>query len=341
MMLSRPRFAHVLFAMVCRVILLGACFASGHAYAEPAQWKVEGWKTNFDRKTVEWHEIQSGGPPKDGIPSIDDPLFVPASADTTLARTEPVIALEIGGEARAYPLRVLIWHEIVNDIIGGVPVIVTYCPLCNSAIVFERRVADRLLEFGTTGKLRNSDLVMYDRQTESWWQQFTGTAIAGEFVGTELKLVPSRLISFDEFRTRHRDGRLLVPREPGARAYGRNPYGGYDSTATPFLYQGDLPKGIEPMARVIVVRADRTKPLVVTLEHVREAGAVVIGDIEVTWRAGQASAIDDAEIAKGRDIGTVDVVQVEPGGERKPVAYDVTFAFVAHAFHPESSIIRR
>ena len=103
-----------------------------------------------------------------------------------MSETEPVIGLVVNGDARAYPLKILIWHEIVNDTVGGVPVTVTYCPLCNSAIVFERTVDGRVLDFGTTGKLRNSDLVMYDRQTESWWQQFSGTAIVGAMTGTKL-----------------------------------------------------------------------------------------------------------------------------------------------------------
>ena len=123
---------------------------------------------------------------------------------------------------------------------GGTPVTITYCPLCNSAIVFDRRVPPHVLDFGTTGKLRNSDLVMYDRQTESWWQQFTGEAIVGTLAGAELKLVPARLESFAQFKTRHPAGKVLIPNDPGLRDYGRNPYVGYDMAAAPFLYRGGL-----------------------------------------------------------------------------------------------------
>jgi hypothetical protein len=166
------------------------------AKADPATWKQEGWsKTDFSKSRIGWQEILSGGPPKDGIPSIDKPAFKPAAEDRELAATDPVIGLDIKGDARAYPLRVLIWHEIVNDVVGGMPITVTYCPLCNSAVVFDRRVPPHVLDFGTTGKLRNSDLVMYDRQTESWWQQFTGEAIVGTLAGTELKLIPACLES--------------------------------------------------------------------------------------------------------------------------------------------------
>ncbi|KFB09746.1 hypothetical protein EL18_00764 [Nitratireductor basaltis] len=165
-------------------VLLAIFLSAGHAAANPDRWRSEGWKTDFSRNSIEWSEILSGGPPRDGIPSIDSPDFEKASANKTLDQREPVIQLQIGNEIRAYPLSILTWHEIVNDTFDGMPVAVTYCPLCNASITFDRRVDGRILEFGTTGKLRHSDLVMYDRQTESWWQQFTGEAIAGALTGS-------------------------------------------------------------------------------------------------------------------------------------------------------------
>src|SRR5438128_6605927 len=148
-------------------------------------------RTDVSRALVPVEEIVSGGPPPDGIPAIDRPAFVsPAAAAAWLAAREPVLALEVKGDARAYPLQILMWHEIVNDVVGGVPVTVTFCPLCNSAIAFERTVNGRVLDFGTTGRLRFSNLIMYDGQTESWWQQATGTAIAGELTGTQLVFRP-------------------------------------------------------------------------------------------------------------------------------------------------------
>jgi hypothetical protein len=152
------------------------------------RWRAEWPQTDFSRHSVPFEEIISGGPPKDGIPSIESPSFVTA-AEADLPGEEPVIGLVLDGDARAYPLRILMWHEIVNDEVGGVPVAVTYCPLCNTGIVFDRRIEGRVLEFGTTGKLRKSDLVMYDRQTESWWQQFLGEAIVGELTGTWLEMI--------------------------------------------------------------------------------------------------------------------------------------------------------
>ena len=136
------------------------------------------WQTNWERRLISTDELLSGGPPRDGIPSIDDPQFVTATeAEEWIFGNEPVIAVEINGEARAYPLQILTWHEIVNDTLGDVPIIITFCPLCNSAIVFERTLDGESVEFGTSGLLRNSDLVMYDRQTETLWQQFTGEAL--------------------------------------------------------------------------------------------------------------------------------------------------------------------
>ena len=311
------------------------------ARADPAVWKQEGWsKTDFSKSRIAWHEMLSGGPPKDGIPSIDHPHFKAADEDKELAANDPVIGLDISGDARAYPLRILIWHEIVNDVVGGVPVTVTYCPLCNSAVVFDRRVPPHVLDFGTTGKLRNSDLVMYDRQTESWWQQFTCEAIVGTLIGTDLKLVPARLESFAQFKARHPSGKVLVPNHPKLRDYGRNPYVGYDMAAAAFLYRGDYPKDVEPMARVVVMRPGTGKLGAVALEHVRKMGRLMLGDVELAWEAGQSTALDHWDIAQGRDVGTVTASVRGADGQRRDVPYDVAFAFAVVAFHPDIVILK-
>jgi hypothetical protein len=223
----------------------------------------------------------------------------------------------------------------------GKPVTVTYCPLCNSAVVFERSMNGRVLDFGTTGKLRHSDLIMYDRQTESWWQQFTGEAIVGKMLGTVLNLVPARLESFADFKARHPQGEVLVPGNPGLRDYGRNPYAGYDSSTKPFLCAGDLPDGIEPMARVIVAKPPSGPPVIVALTHLREKGALIIGSLAFSWREGQASAVDATDIAQGRYVGTVEVHETADPAGPGLVPYDVTFAFAAHAFHPDIPILHK
>ena len=306
----------------------------------PLSWSIEWPDTDFGKRSVDLGEILSGGPPKDGIPSIDAPLFVPVSESDDLAPREPVIRLVVEGDARAYPLRILTWHEIVNDEVGGVPVAVTYCPLCNAAIVFDRRIGDiapdmtpdMAPEFGTTGKLRNSDLVMYDRATESWWQQFLGEAIVGELTGTRLAMLPSRIEAWERFAARHPDGQVLVPNDPGLRDYGRNPYVGYDSERTPFLYRGELPEDIAPMAYVVAVEDEAW-----ALELLRRQGTIEAGDLILSWEAGKASALDSRFIPDGRDIGNV-VVQRKTDRGAEDVVYDLTFAFVFHAFRPEGTI---
>ncbi len=306
--------------------------------ASPETWKLQGWaKTDFSKSSVDLGEILSGGVPKDGIPSIDAPKFLSVSKANDLGDTEPVIAIALNGDARAYPLRVLIWHEIVNDTVGGFPVVITYCPLCNSAIVFERKFDGLVHDFGTTGNLRNSDLVMYDRQTQSWWQQFTGEAIVGEYTGKSLKSIPARLESFEKFRARHPQGQVLVPTHPNMRPYGKNPYVGYDSRSVPLPFiAGELPKDINPMARVVVFKTDGT-PTAVALGLLTKRGKITIGDVTLSWEKGQNSALDSSEIKSGKDVGNV-VARRKTSDGISDIVYDITFAFVFHAFHPQLPI---
>ncbi len=327
----RARWPRRLPGLLLALLVVAGPVAS--ADAGPASWRYEWPNTDFSRHSVDFSEIMSGGPPKDGIPSIDDPRFEPISAVADeLGALEPVITLEINGDVRAYPLRILIWHEIVNDTVGGVPVAVTYCPLCNSAVVFDRRLEGRVLEFGTTGKLRNSDLVMYDRQTESWWQQFLGEAIVGELTGERLKMLPVRVESFSRFRKRYPDGKVLVPNDPNRRDYGRNPYAGYDNSDFPFLYQGPLPERIAPLARVVAVDGEAW-----SLDLLRKRRRIVDGDLILTWEPGQNSALDSGIIPEGRDIGNVMVRRRTTEGV-EDVVHDVSFAFAFHAFYPDGKI---
>jgi hypothetical protein len=158
-----------------------------------AQATEESWITDFSRHTVPLEEIVSGGPPKDGIPALDSPTFETVKeADGWLANEDPVAVVRIGEEVKVYPLQILIWHEIVNDEVDGVPVTVTFCPLCNTTLAFSRVFDGRVLDFGTTGRLRHSDMVMYDRQTETWWQQATGEGLIGTYAGRRLALLPGQ-----------------------------------------------------------------------------------------------------------------------------------------------------
>lgn len=300
------------------------------AKADPNFWAYEWPDTNFEKTSVEnWAEILSGGPPKDGIPALSDPGFIPVGAETRLGAREPVITVEIAGtEPRAYPIRYLMWHEIVNDVIGDVPVAVTFCPLCNSGITFDRRVDRATLSFGVSGKLRNSDMVMYDHQTQSWWQQALGQAIVGDLTGTELKTLPSWMESWADFSARNPGG-LVMDEPPYNRAYGQNPYRKYDSAARPFLYNGETPPhGIPPLARVVRV-GDRAWPLT----RLSELGRIDEAGLRLSWTAGQASALDTGTISQGRDVGSVRVRDTQ--GQN--VAHDVMFAFAFHAFWPDGT----
>jgi len=224
------------------------------------------------------------------------------------------------------------WHEIANDEIGGVPVSVTFCPLCNAVVVFDRRVGDRVLDFGTTGRLRNSDLIMYDRQTETWWQQFLGEGIVGELTGIRLDILPARLESFAQFRARAPDDAgVLVPTRERMRSYGVNPYEYYDTMPRPFLYRGEVPDGIAPLARVVSLL---DKDQAWSMDLLRQEGAITTPDgTELAWQPGQASALDAPQIARGRDVGTVTAIR-----DGEDVPYFVDFAFAFHAFYPEAPI---
>jgi hypothetical protein len=307
--------------------------------ASPDQWRRGGFTTDFSKTTINLETIFSGGPRKDGIPSIDNPSFEYARDITWLTDSEPVIQVFQNDTVKAYPLQILIWHEIVNDEIGNVPVSVTYCPLCNSSIAFDRRLDNQILDFGTTGLLRNSDLVMYDRQTESWWQQFTGEGIVGTLSGRQLKMLPSRVVAFGAFQKEHPDALVLARPQPARRDYGRNPYVGYDSRSAPYpLYQGDLPEHINPMARVVVVR-DGEQTFAATLDHVRNSESVALSEkVQLRWTGEQASILDNSDTGQGRLIGSVEALKSGSTGEM-PLVHDVTFAFVVHAFHPDLPIL--
>ncbi|MBK7897663.1 MAG: DUF3179 domain-containing protein [Anaerolineaceae bacterium] len=271
------------------------------------------WGTNWERRLISTEELLSGGPPRDGIPSIDDPQFVaPSQATDWLAGNEPVISVEINGDARAYPLQILTWHEIVNDTVGGVPLIVTFCPLCNSAIVFERTLDGEPVEFGTSGLLRNSDLVMYDRKTETLWQQFTGQGLIGDLAGAQLTFLPSAIISFADFRAAYPDGVILSQETGFGRNYGRNPYAGYDTIGNnPFLFDGELDERLPAVARVVTVALPNGTDVAYPLGVLIEQG--VINDVQggqnlaIFHEGGTASALGAAIIAEADDVGATGV----------------------------------
>jgi Protein of unknown function (DUF3179) len=301
-----------------------------------------GWKTNFAKHTVPLSEFAPGGPGKDGIPAIDRPKFVSVSKVHFLDAREPVVELAVNGDVRAYPLQILIWHEIVNDRVGGIPVTVTFCPLCNTTVVFDRRLGGRLLDFGTTGNLRNSDLVMYDRQTETWWQQFGGEGVVGDLAGKRLRKLPARIVAWEGFGRAH-PGAKVLSRETGfSRPYGQNPYAGYDSLDSPPFFpaaNGD-DKRLSPKERVVFIeRGD--EQVVVPFSALAKAKKIEVEvggeDLEVIWKPGTRSALDSGDIAAGRDVGSADVRSKETG---KPVVFDLPFWFAVAAFARDATIVR-
>ncbi len=335
------------------------------------------WKTDIKSTEVELGEFLCLLK-RDGIPPIDHPEFVPAKEALLKGITlEPVIVFERNGEARAYPLSILMYHEIVNDEVGGLAVTITYCPLCNASIVFDRNLEVHgqplLLDFGVSGMLRNSDLVMWDRQTESWWQQLTGRALVGELAGEELTILPSKITSLQDFVQYYPTGKVLYSSEE--HNYGTNPYVHYDSLGkAPFLFEPEPDSRLEPNEYVINLYGQRI-PRVYPLRVLREKGLIQEQyegkAILLLYASGMLSVMDEREISESRDMGSVTVF--DPGedqfeliegairdqktnsewnnqgicisgkriGEQlTPLAYGTHFAFAWLHFHPHSTIYK-
>ena len=213
------------------------------------------WQTNWNQRIINLSSVLSGGVPRDGIPPIDNPRYKSvADAPGWLDPEEPVIAVEINGDARAYPLNILLRHEIVNTEIGGEPVAVTFCPLCNSSLVFKSTIDGIEHRFGVSGFLLNSDLIMWDDKTQSWWQQLTGDAIVGDYVGRRLVQVPAQVVSWETFADEFPDGRVM-DRPGGSGSYENTPYTGYDDSnnTDPFLFQGTVDPRAEAIDRVSAI----------------------------------------------------------------------------------------
>ncbi|NIM92359.1 MAG: DUF3179 domain-containing protein [Anaerolineales bacterium] len=279
----------------------------------PAYWP----NTDFNKHSVDYSEIFSGGPPPDGIPAIDSPEFESVEeSDRWLQEDWPVMFFELNGEARAYPLVILIYHEIVNDVVGDEPVALTFCPLCNSTIAFDRTLDDgRVLDFGTTGNLRNSDLVMYDRQTQSWWQQFTGEAIVGELTGTSLTILPSQIIAWSDFKESFPDGSVLSRNTGHFRPYGQNPYSGYDTIdSNPFFPVEGEDDRLLPKERVVAIELD-DQEVAYPFSFLGEVQVVndVIEEtpIVVFWKGGTVSGLGN----EGQEIGSTGVFERDLDGQ--------------------------
>lgn len=292
-----------LFLVFMMLICGCVCFALGGK--QEIAGKISWPSNNYTRIAVGLNEFRSGGPGKDGIAALDSPSTVPnKDSHFDLDLQEPVVVFHYGRSARAYALRILIWHEIINDSVAGRPIAVTYCPLCNAAIIFDRHVAGRTLDFGTTGLLRNSDLVMYDRQTQSWWQQFTGECLAGKLVGARLPILQSIVMPYSEFLRSYPSGQVSSLDTGHLRAYGTNPYRYYDNpSGTPFLYDGAVDPRLPLLERVLgVVLASHPRAYGY---HILEKNPVVndsIGEfpIVIVSTSRILSVLDETEIIRSK-----------------------------------------
>jgi hypothetical protein len=278
----------------------------------------------FPEPLIEPRDVVSGGPPPDGIPPIDDPQFISVThADAWLNDVEPVLVVDVDGDVRAYPIQIMMWHEIVNDTVGGLPLAVTYCPLCNSAVSFERVVRGVETTFGTSGNLYNANLVMYDRATESLWNQLDGRAVIGVLTGDVLTQVPSTTMSWGTFKDSRPDGQVLDRDRTGAsRAYGTNPYTGLDDPdGQPFLFNGDIDVRAKAMQRIVAIESDGdavawTLDALSSDEPAAATEAEFNGEpLVILWQAGESSALDTSDITAGRDVGTVGVFSALVDGQ--------------------------
>lgn len=268
----------------------------------------------FPPPLIDPDHLREGGPNPDGIPAIDQPEFLKPADVRYLKDNEPVIAFGLGDDQRAYPVQVLIWHEVVNDTVAGVPVTISYCPLCNTAQAFDRRVGAKTLIFGVSGLLYQSDLVLFDRQTNTLWSQLLGRAIVGNQAGASLNTYPTATLSWGEWRRAHPEG-LVLARPKQGRDYGRNPYPGYDRVdLPPYLFVGEVDGRLAPKERVVGVKG-ATTAVAVTFDRLRRERLVSI-DVDgrpgvVLWRAGAASALDAGLVAAGADVGMTGVFRGE------------------------------
>ncbi|MDA2936156.1 DUF3179 domain-containing protein [Patescibacteria group bacterium AH-259-L05] len=186
--------------------------------------------TDGVKHSIPLEEIISGGPPKDGIPSIDNPKFISIKeANKFLNDDEPGVVFSRGNTHRFYPYQILVWHEMVNDTVEGERILVTYCPLCLTGYIFDPLVKGERVEFGTSGKLWKSNLVMYDRKTDSLWPQILGEAVVGEMTGTKLSVLPSDQARYGKWKKLHPDGHVLSRDTGASKFYGSSPYGDYFS----------------------------------------------------------------------------------------------------------------
>ena len=301
-------------AIILILFLFGSIFANNTDGVDDRGFSLKIstllWKTNWQKHSIDYNDLISGGPPRDGIPPIDNPTFETIQeAKSWLKDDEPLIFVNINNKSKAYPLQVLIWHEIVNDEIADKKISVTFCPLCNASIVFHRTIKGKDYDFGTSGLLRHSDLVMYDRQSESLWQQFTGTAIVGDMLGEKLQMINSSIVSFKDIYTNFTETKILSKDTGFRRDYGQNPYVGYDNiNDSPFMLKTKVDSRLAPMIRVATISIDN-KNKAYSYSKMKEINLLNDSfenqELILFYKENVTSALDKEEIAQSKYSGTV------------------------------------
>ncbi len=351
------------------VVILGFAAAAALPQLAPGDWK-----TDLEQKSIDLAELRQGGSGKDEIPAITKPRF----ADIEAARewlddSEPVIVFERSGHARAYPLQILLWHELVNDQIGDLHFLVSFCPLCNSALVFDRSLEGEVHEFGVAGMLRNNDMIFFDRATDSLWQQITGECLVGALTGKRLRLLPSQTVAFSSFRQASPDGQVLSRETGHSMLYGQSPYAEYEFGGRPPVDPSGRLAAKDRVLYLASGSSSKTFPLRQLRRWGLVSGKVGKQRFVAFYQDGMVSAMDRERIADSRNAGAVGVFSPEVDGQRltfrrknnqfvdkqtgsawnilgqctqgalqgkrlRPIPHGVFFAFAAQAFFPETEI---
>lgn len=309
--------------MVSGAALAGAC-GGGASVALPTSRPTA---TAFDELDEISSRIMSGGPPPDGIPPIEKPRYIPiADASGKWKEDDVVDAFAIDGQPRAYPRMITVWHEIVNETLEGKPVAITYCPLTGSTLVFSGVLADgTTTTFGTSGQLYNSNLVMYDRATDSYWPQLFGTAVRGARKGESLRALPGAVTTtFGRWKRKHADGVVLSTDTGFARSYGVSPYGSYDTDSGVIFPIRPEDDRFHPKKVVVGVRWNGAALAIPKEEHRQRREATA----EIGGRRIVARYDEELDTVRVLDRATTEPL----------VAYDVMW-FAWYAFNPKTEVL--
>ena len=270
--------------------------------------------------SVSTGEIMSGGPPRDGIPALLQPATL-AAGSSSWSDDEMVLAIEHGGESRAYPIAILDWHELVNDTLGGDPILVTYCPLCGTGIVFDRRIDGEARTFGVSGLLYRSDVLLYDLETESLWSQIAAKAVTGPSLGARLRILRSTRIRWGEWKARHPESTILSPQTGYGRRYGSSPYGSY-ADVRDLYFPVKYERRYHPKMPTLGVRLPTGLTRAYPAEEVVNAGGRVREEV-----GGYPVALEYDRESRRFEVSAPSEVEIIEG-----------YWFAWSAFHPDSEV---